>query len=118
MAAVTQQAQTIVKESVKIDNKLTPKVLSDKYLKGKALGSPINGKKEGEEFEVTLTGVIEIREFDKVLGAYYLTEEGFSIKVNASFNPAKHKADAKFICICRVFPRADGGQVKFCTFVD
>ena len=116
--AQTTQTQTVIKESVKIDSKLTPKVLSDKYLKGRALGSPINGKKEGETFEATLTGIIEIREFDKVLGAYYLTKEGYSIKVNASFDPAKHKADAKFECVCRVFTRADGGQVKFCTFVD
>lgn len=115
--AVTQ-AQTIVKNTVKIDKTLTAKVLSEKHLNGRALGSPINGKKEGEEFQATLTGVIEIRDFNKVLGAYYLTKEGYSIKVNASFDPAKHKEGAEFACICRTFTREDGGIIKFCTFAD
>src|SRR3970040_220995 len=116
--AITTQSQTIVKGQVKVGKTSTAKALSDKILGGRALGSPINGKKEGEEFQVTLTGVIEIREFNKVLGAYYLTKEGYSIKVNASFDPAKHKADEVFTAVCRVFPREDGGQVKFFTFVD
>ena len=103
-------------DTIKVDNKLTAKVLSDKYLGGRPLGSPINSKNVGEEFDVTLTGEIQIREFEGQKSAYFLTKEGFSVRVNASFDPSVHKANATMRAICREFPRENGQTVKFCAF--
>lgn len=86
---------------------------------GFRLGSPINGKNVGETFQATLTGKIEIREFQGVKGAYYTTKEGYSIRVNASFDPLKHKEGAVMDCICREFVQPDGGRtIKFTAFMD
>jgi hypothetical protein len=86
------------------------------------LGSPINNKGEGEEFEVTLTGDIQIREFQQVKGAYLTTKEGYSIKVNASFDPLKHKENAVLTAKCVVLPKNEElgitRDVKYCVFVD
>jgi hypothetical protein len=106
---------TKVLETVKVDAKLTTKVLIDKI--GRALGSPINGKQVDEEFDVTLTGNIEIREFNGQKSAYYTTKEGYSIRVNASFDPAIHKADKVMKCVCREMITEDR-KIKFCAFVD
>ena len=87
------------------------------------LGNAINGKQVGDEFKVTLTGAIEIREFNGVKGAYFKTKEGFSISVNASYDPSTHKADKVFSAICREFQpvnakgEPDGTPRKFCAFV-
>ena len=84
---------------------------------GKPLGSPINGKNVGDMFDVTLTGKIEIREFAGNKGAYFTTKEGYSIRVNASFNPAIHKEGAQLKAICRELV-TDERNVKFCALVD
>jgi len=81
-------------------------------------GSPINGKNVGDTFMVTLTGKIEIREFQGQKGAYYTTKEGYSIRVNASFDPEIHKEGAKLNAICREFPREGQAPIKFCAFLD
>jgi hypothetical protein len=81
-------------------------------------GSPINGKEKDERFFVTLTGKIEIREFQGQKGAYFTTKEGYSIRVNASFDPAKHKEGAKMECVCRLFEREGQPPIKFSAFVE
>lgn len=112
MATVTPQTkvlETIVSKGLTA-NKLIEKI-------GRPLGSPINGKEVGQQFTATLTGKIEIREFAGNKGAYFLTKEGYSIRVNASFDPAIHKENAVMNCICRELV-ADNRNVKFCAFVD
>lgn len=93
---------------------LTPTTLEKKI--GRSLGSPINSKEVGEKFNVTLTGEIDIREFDGQKSAYFKTKEGYSVRVNASFNPSVHKENAVIEAICREFPRENGTNVKFCAF--
>jgi hypothetical protein len=85
---------------------------------GRPLGSPINGKEVGATFQVTLTGKIEIREFNGQKGAYFTTNEGYSIRVNASFNPQLHKKDATLTAICRELSIEGQAPRKFCAFVD
>jgi len=82
---------------------------------GRPLGSPINGKNVGDTFKATLTGKIEIREFQGQKGAYFTTKEGYSIRVNASFDPSIHKEGAVMNCVCRELVTADR-NVKFCAF--
>lgn len=103
-----------------IDTLETAKVKSQKDLtdKGVRLGSPISGKAVGEEFRVTLNGKIELREFNGVTAAYYLTNEGYSIKVNASFDPTKHKAGTSHTAQCLEFTPEGGTPRKYCAFVD
>jgi len=81
-------------------------------------GSPINGKNVGDTFNVTLTGKIEIREFQGQKGAYYTTKEGYSIRVNASFDPEIHKEGAKMSCVCREFVREGQQPIKYTAFLD
>jgi len=118
--AVTQQPQTKVLETLTIggtgkDSIKNAKDLSTKL--GKPLGSPINGKDVGAQFPATLTGKVEIRYFQGNKGAYFTTKEGYSIRVNASFDPAVHKEGAVMNCICRELVTTDR-NVKFCAFVD
>lgn len=86
---------------------------------GRQLGSPINGKNVGDKFPVTLTGKIEIREFNGQKGAYHTTKEGYSIRVNASFNPEQHKEGAVLNAVCREL-QLEGMTTprKFCAFAD
>jgi hypothetical protein len=112
--AVVQQPQTKVLETISAKG-LDAKKLADKI--GRPLGSPINGKEVGDRFTSTLTGKIEIREFQGQKGAYFTTKEGYSIRVNSSFDPAIHKEGAVMNCICRELVTGDR-NVKFCAFVD
>ena len=106
--------QTKVLETINSKG-LTIKGLVEKI--GRPLGSPINGKEVGATFTATLTGKIEIREFNGQKGAYFTTKEGYSVRVNASFDPAVHKENAVMNCICRELV-TDNRNVKFCSFVD
>ena len=118
MATQTKAPQTKVVGSYNVTSKSTGEEISK--LINRPLGSPINGKAVGEEFHVTLTGKIEIREFDGVKGAYFLTKEGYSIKVNASFDANIHKANADMLAVCREIPVVRDGKettIKFCAFV-
>lgn len=112
----TVQIETLVigKDKAKNANDLA-KVL------GRPLGSPINGKDVGETFTATLTGSIQISEYAGRKSAHFVTKEGYKVAVNASFDPAKHKADAIFTCICREIAVQRDGQeikIKFAAFVD
>jgi len=91
MATVTNRTKVI--EQMDLKPTTTAKNIIEK-LGGAQLGSPINSKAVGEQFDVVLTGKIEIREFNGVKSAHYLLEKGFSIRVNASFDPKIHKANA------------------------
>lgn len=108
------QPQTKVIDTVSIKGQDKAKL---EKLLGRPLGSPINGKEVGATFTATLTGKIEIREFQGNKGAYFTTKEGYSIRVNASFDPSVHKEGAVMNCICRVMVTAER-NVKFCAFVD
>lgn len=114
MATVTAP-QTRVVETVKVATFKKAEELAKKL--GRALGSPINGKEVGQQFPVTLTGNIEIREFNGQKGAYFTTKEGYSIRVNASFDPAKHKEGTTHTAICRELV-TENRSIKFCAFVD
>lgn len=81
-------------------------------------GSPINGKNVGDQFTITLTGKIEIREFQGQKGAYFTSKEGYSVRVNASFDPAIHKEGAKMPCVCREFVRDGQQPIKFTAFLE
>jgi hypothetical protein len=109
-----QTPQTKVLDTIKSKG-LTSKQLEAKI--GRPLGSPINGKEVGSTFTATLTGNIEIREFQGNKGAYFTTKEGYSIRVNASFDPSVHKEGAVMNCICRELV-TENRNVKFCAFVD
>lgn len=113
--ATVQTPQTKVLETVKTSAFKTPKDLEKKI--GRPLGSPINGKEVGDKFTATLTGNIEIREFQGNKGAYFTTKEGYSIRINASFDPTSHKEGNTINCICRELVTADR-NVKFCALVD
>lgn len=107
--------QTKVLDTLKTKEIKTAKALEAKI--GRPLGSPINGKDVGATFDATLTGNIEIREFQGNKGAYFTTKEGYSIRVNASFDANIHKEGAVMKCICRELVTPDR-NVKFCAFVD
>lgn len=118
--ATVQQPQTKVLDTLVIGGKGKDGIGNAKDLAakiGRPLGSPINGKEVGQQFTATLTGKIEIREFQGQKGAYFTTKEGYSIRVNASFDPAIHKEGAVMNCICRELI-TDNRSVKFCAFVD
>lgn len=83
---------------------------------GGPLSSPINSKAEGEAFDVTFNGKIEIREYDGRKAAYLLTKEGFSIKVNAGFD-AKECADGKIKQAQCLVAQIDERQIKYCALV-
>jgi hypothetical protein len=112
-----QQPQTKVLKSLVIGKDIKT---ADSLVKeiGRPLGSPINGYKLDDVFTVTLTGKIEIREFNGVKGAYFTTKQGISIRVNASFDPSIHKEGAEMKCVCREFPRENGQPVKFAAFAE
>jgi hypothetical protein len=109
------QPQTKVLETIQTKSVKTAEDLAKKI--GRPLGSPINGKEVGDKFTATLTGKIEIREFQGQKGAYFTTKEGYSIRVNSSFDPSVHKEGAVMNCICRELVTGDR-NVKFCAFVD
>ena len=112
--AKTQVLETLETKTIKTQNDLVKKL-------GRPLGSPIHGKTVGSTFEVELTGKIELREFEKVKAAYFLTKEGISIKVNASFDPAVHVAGKVMTAVCRemeVIRDNKPTMIKFAMFAD
>jgi len=115
MATITQP-QTKVLQIVKVGKEVKTGKDIEK-ITGRPLGSPINGKEVGETFTVTLTGNIEIREFQGQKGAYFTTKEGYSIRVNASFDPSVHKEGTVMNCICREL-KTDDRTIKFAAFMN
>ena len=69
---------------------------------GRALSNPINAKKEGENFTVTLTGEIQFSQYGDRKSAHLLTKEGFKISVPSNFDKTIHKANETFECVCMV----------------
>lgn len=115
--ATAQQTQirTNIEKTVKVGKDV--KTAKDiEKLTGRALGSPINSMEVGQERKVTLTGNIEIREYNGVKGAYFTSKEGISIKVNASFDATTHKEGSSHTVICREFVREDGTKSKYAQF--
>ena len=113
------QNRTKVIEQMELKSTTTAKDIVAKI--GGPLGSPINSKAVGDIFDVTLTGKIEIREFNGVKSAHYLLEKGFSIRVNASFDPKVHKAGAVLKAEVREMAVERNGQPatqKFLSFVE
>lgn len=113
MATITTKVEKVLEASKTTQAGLIKEI-------GRSLGSPINGKQVGEKFTVTLTGKIEIRSYGKDKGAYFTTKEGFSIRVNASFDPSVHKADATFEAVCmEIKENKEQGilrDTKYCAF--
>lgn len=120
MAQVKQLPQTKVVETFDITSKTTKKDIEGKI--GRTLGSPINGRNEGDTFIITLTGKVEIRDWNGQKGAYYTSNEGYSVRVNSSFDPAKHKTGTIMNCICKVLPAdKEAGRdrdIKFAAFLE
>lgn len=123
MANTTKKAATSVRTEVTdtLKTKDTTKAKLESLL-GRPLGSPINGKQEGEEFDVTLTGDIQVRNFNGVKGAYYTTNEGYSIKVNAGFDPKAMAAGTVKTAKCVVLQKNEEQgierDIKYCVFAD
>ena len=115
MAVQTPQTKVLKSLTIGKDIKTAANLVTEL---GRPLGSPINGYDVGSTFTVTLTGKVEIREFNNVKGAYFTTKQGISIRVNASFDPNVHKEGAEMKCICREFPRENGAAVKFAAFAE
>jgi hypothetical protein len=122
MATRTAPAREVTKVTATIDVKPSTKAkdIEDK-MGGRKLGSPINGMEEGQEKDVTLTGKIEVREFQGNVGAYFTTKEGISVKVNASFDSSVHKEGSVHTIVCKVLEvtNDDGTKrnVKYAQFV-
>lgn len=113
--ATVQQPQTKIEATLNIKkDKVTKEMLIQKVGN---LGSPINGKQIGDEFEVTLNGEIQIRSYGKQLGAYHLTKEGYSIRVNAAFDDKTFAEGTKHNCICLEWVNETAGtKGKYCAF--
>lgn len=101
MANTQTQTQTLLVEEFAISANTTRKQIEDKIKR--SLPSPVSSKEVGVPFDVTLTGKIAIKSYGEDLSAYFLTKEGISIKVNASFDPSIHKANAKFSAVVKEF---------------
>ena len=88
---------------------------------GRPLSNPINTKKEGEDFEATLTGEIAITAFGKRKSAHLLTVEGYKIPVPANFDKAIHKKGETFKCVCLIADVEDEDgkprKVRYCGFM-
>jgi len=117
MATVTNRTKVIEQLDL---NKIKGQADIVKVIGG-PLGSPINSKAVGEQFDAVLTGKIEIREFNGVKSAHYLLEKGFSVRVNASFDPKIHKQGATLKVEVREMAVDRNGQPatqKFLSFID
>lgn len=110
--STTTQPRTKVLEVV-ASSKMTKKSIEDKI--GRPLANPINSKQEGETFTVTLTGDIQISEFNGRKSAHLLTVEGYRVAVPANFDKSTHKAKAQFNCVCMV-AELDERKIKYTAF--
>jgi len=82
---------------------------------GRSLANPINSKQEGETFTATLTGEIQLSEYNGRKSAHLLTVEGYRVAVPANFDKAIHKAKSQHNFVCMV-AELDGRKIKFTAF--
>ena len=118
----TTQARTKVVKTLDVS-----KTTKDSLLKevGGRLGNPINGKQVGDGFKITLTGKIEIRDYEGTKGAYLTSKEGFSVKVNAGYDQSLFTEGKVLDVICAEAEVKDNSEgaapdakrmVKYCTY--
>lgn len=82
---------------------------------GRSLANPINSKQEGETFQATLTGEIQISEYSGRKSAHLLTVEGYRVAVPANFDKTIHKAKSQHNFVCMV-AELDERKIKFTAF--
>ena len=82
---------------------------------GRSLANPINAKAEGETFQATLTGEIQLSEYNGRKSAHLLTVEGYRVAVPANFDKTIHKAKSQHNFVCMV-AELDGRKIKFTAF--
>ena len=82
---------------------------------GRSLANPINAKQEGETFMATLTGEIQLSEYNGRKSAHLLTVEGYRVAVPANFDKTVHKAKSQHNFVCMV-AELDGRKIKFTSF--
>ena len=82
---------------------------------GRSLANPINAKQEGETFQATLTGEIQISEYNGRKSAHLLTVEGYRVAVPANFDKTIHKAKSQHNFVCMV-AELDDRKIKFTAF--
>lgn len=82
---------------------------------GRSLANPINSKQEGETFQATLTGEIQISEYNGRKSAHLLTVEGYRVAVPANFDKTIHKAKSQHNFVCMV-AELDDRKIKFTAF--
>ena len=82
---------------------------------GRSLANPINAKQEGETFQATLTGEIQLSEYSGRKSAHLLTVEGYRVAVPANFDKTIHKAKSQHNFVCMV-AELDGRKIKFTAF--
>lgn len=110
----TQTAQPRTKMLEVLDaSKETKKSIETKI--GRSLANPINAKAEGETFQATLTGEIQISEYNGRKSAHLLTVEGYRVAVPANFDKTIHKAKSQHNFVCMV-AELDGRKIKFTAF--
>lgn len=112
----TQVQTTRVVDTVKTSAVKSADELSKKYLGGRALGSPINGREIGDKFDVTMSGNIEISDTPQGKKAHFTTKEGYRIAVHAGFDPAIFKEGTKHNAVCKEW-NIDGRTGKYTAFV-
>ena len=110
----TQTAQPRTKLLEVLDSsKETKKSIETKI--GRSLANPINAKQEGETFQATLTGEIQLSEYNGRKSAHLLTVEGYRVAVPANFDKTIHKAKSQHNFVCMV-AELDGRKIKFTSF--
>ena len=110
----TQTAQPRTKLLEVLDaSKETKKSIATKI--GRSLANPINSKQEGETFQATLTGEIQISEYNGRKSAHLLTVEGYRVAVPANFDKTIHKAKSQHNFVCMV-AELDDRKIKFTAF--
>ena len=115
----TQTAQPRTKLLEVLDaSKETKKSIETKI--GRSLANPINAKQEGETFEATLTGEIQLSEYNGRKSAHLLTVEGYRVAVPANFDKTIHKAKSQHNLVCLVVKVNEGTpeerKVKYTAF--
>ena len=99
-------------------SKETKKSIEQKI--GRPLANPINSKQEGETFTGTLTGEIQLSEYNGKKSAHLLTVEGYRVAVPANFDKTIHKAKSQhnFVCLVAIVNEGtpEERKVKFTAF--